>query len=302
VGLCHGVVNTAQTFRMIAAMASEKPSVIWRHFNRPYGDPVREREWLEWMRLGEDPDLSYTCAGINHMAFFLRFESKGRDLYPLLRKAMDIPHLFRFDPVRFDLMRRLGYFMTETAGHTAEYVPYFLKRESEVARCFLRVSSYIQTCRDQDAAYRVLRRAVKAGKPMAELPYQPSREYASRIIHGLVTGRPFVFNGNVHNQGGALISNLPGDCCVEVPCTVDRQGVRPSAVGDLPPACAALIRTNVNVQDLAVRGILEGDRRYIHQAVMLDPNTASVLTLAEIDRLVDAMFRAHAKRLPKNLR
>jgi alpha-galactosidase len=302
VGLCHGVVNTALTMRMITAMASEKPAVIWRHFKRPWGDPEREREWKEWIRLGEDPDLSYTCAGINHMAFFLRFESKGRDLYPLLRKAMDIPHLYRFDRVRFDLMRRLGYFMTETAGHTAEYTPYFLKSDAEVARCFLRVSGYLQTCRDQDAAYRVLRREVKAGQNMAGMPYKPSREYCSRIINGLVTGQPYVFNGNVHNQGGALISNLPGDCCVEVPCTADRQGVRPTMVGELPPACAALICTNVNVQDLCVRGILEGNRRYIHQAIMLDPNTASVLTLAEIDRLVEAMFTAHAKRLPKNLR
>jgi alpha-galactosidase len=302
VGLCHGVTNTAQTMRMITAMAAEKPAVIWRHFKRPWGDPVREREWQEWMRLGEDPDLSYTCAGINHMAFFLRFESKGHDLYPLLRKAMGIPHLWRFDPVRFDLFRRLGYFMTETTGHTAEYTPYFLKRDSEITRCFLRVGGYIQTCRDQDAAYRELRREVKAGQDLASMPFKPSREYASRIINSLATGQPFVFNGNVHNQGGAVIQNLPGDCCVEVPCTVDRQGVRPSAMGELPPACAALIRTNVSVQDLCVRGILEGDRRSIHQAVMLDPNTASVLTLPEIDRLVEAMFKAHAKRLPKNLR
>jgi alpha-galactosidase len=192
--------------------------------------------------------------------------------------------------------------MTETSGHTAEYTPYFLKHESEIQRCFLRVSGYLDTCQKQDAAYKALRREIKAGKPMADMPYKPSHEYASRIINALVTGRPFVFNGNVHNRGGALISNLPGDCCVEVPCTVDRQGVRPSAVGELPPACAALIRTNVNVQDLTVRGILEGDRRYIHQALMLDPLTTSVLSLDRIDKLADALFKAHAARLPANLR
>jgi alpha-galactosidase len=302
VGLCHGVVNTAQTMRMITAMMEESPAVLTRHFKRPYGHPERNREWLDWMARGADPDLAYTCAGINHMAFFLRFESKGRDLYPLLRKAMDIPHLWRFDPVRFDLFRRLGFFMTETSGHTAEYTPYFLRDKAESDRVFLRVAGYLETCRDQEAAYKGLRKEVKAGRPMAEMPYKPSREYASRIINGLATGRPFVFNGNVHNRGGALISNLPGDCCVEVPCTVDRQGVRPSAVGDLPPACAALIRTNVNVQDLTVRGILEGDRRYIRQALMLDPLTAGSLTLAGIDKLADALFKAHAARLPANLR
>jgi alpha-galactosidase len=254
------------------------------------------------MARGDDPELSYTCAGINHMAFFLRFESAGRDLYPLLRKAMDLPHLWRCDPVRFDLFRRLGFFMTETSGHTAEYTPYFLKHETEIKRCHLRVLGYLETCRKQDAAYRSMRREVKAGKAMAVLPYKPSHEYASRIINGLVTGKPYVFNGNVHNRGGALISNLPGDCCVEVPCTVDRQGVRPSAVGELPPACAALIRTNVNVQDLTVRGILEGSRTYIRQALMLDPLTSGSLSLNRIDQLADALFKAHAKRLPANLR
>lgn len=302
VGLCHGVVNTALTLRMITIMASEPPDAVLRHFKRDYDDPVRVREWLDWMARGDDPELSYTCAGINHMAFFLRFESAGRDLYPLLRKAMEMPHLWRCDPVRFDLFRRIGFFMTETSGHTAEYTPYFLKHEAEVKRCHLRVLSYLETCRRQDSAYRALRREVKAGQAMAVLPYKPSHEYASRIINGLVTGQPYVFNGNVHNRGGALISNLPGDCCVEVPCTVDRQGVRPSAVGELPPVCAALIRTNVNVQDLAVRGILEGSRTYIRQALMLDPLTSASLSLARIDQLADALFKAHAKRLPANLR
>jgi alpha-galactosidase len=302
VGLCHGVVNTVHTMRMITAMMEEPRSVLERHFQRPYGHPERNREWVEWMRRGDDPELSYTCAGINHMAFFLRFESAGRDLYPLLRQAMDIPQLWRFDPVRFDLFRRVGLFMTETSGHMSEYLPYFLKQEAEIKRLFLRVAGYLETCRGQEAAYRQLRREVKAGKPVIPLPYAPSHEYASRIINGLVTGKPYVFNGNVHNRGGALISNLPGDCCVEVPCTVDRQGIRPSAVGDLPPVCAALIRTNVNVQDLAVRGILEGNRLYIRQALMLDPLTSSILSLDRIDKLADALFKAHATRLPAGLR
>jgi alpha-galactosidase len=302
VGLCHGVQGTAQTMRMLTEMLREPPAAIARHFARPWGDATRDAEWKNWMERGLDPDLSYTCAGINHMAFFLRFESKGRDLYPLLRRAFGLPHVLRIDPVRFELFRRLGYFMTETSGHTAEYVPYFMKDPKEIEARHIWVNSYVHTCKDQDQAYRALRRTVRAGRPILEPGFRLSKEYASKIVNAVVTGRPFVFNGNVHNRGGALISNLPGDSCVEVPCVADRQGVRPTAVGELPPQCAALIRPNVSVQDLTVRGILEGRRDRILQAVMMDPNTASQISLPQLDKLVDAMFRAHAKRLPKGLR
>jgi len=302
VGLCHGVQNTAQTMRLIIAMAQEPAAAVRRHFQRPWNSPERVREWQAWLKKSFDPGLSYTCAGINHMGFFLRFRSKGRDLYPLLWKAMDIPHIWRFDPVRFELFKRFGYFMTETSGHMAEYVPYFLKNEREIRRCCLRPAVYLETCRRQDKEYCNLRRLMKSGQPIVPMPYEPSVEYAARIINASVENVPYVFNGNVHNEGGRWLPNLPGDCCVEVPCVVDKKGPRPLAPIDLPPQCAALIRTNVNVQDLAVRGILEGDRRYIHQAIMLDPNTASSLTLPEIDRVVEAMFKAHAKRLPRNLR
>ncbi len=300
VGLCHGVRNTARTMRLIIAMMREPAETLRRHFRRRYGSPERAREWQEWWQRAADPDLAYTCAGINHMAFFLRFESKGRDLYPLLRKAISVPHVRRLDLVRFELFERLGYFMTETSGHTAEYLPYFLRSAAETKRLFLRPGLYLDTCRRQEREYRALRAMVRAGRDIVTIPYEPSVEDAARIINAIVTGRPWHFNGNVHNAGGALISNLPGDCCVEVPCVAGRRDIRPAVVGDLPPQCAALIRTNVNVQDLAVRGIMEGERRYIHQAVMLDPNTASSLTLPQMDRLIDAMFRAHAARLPKS--
>jgi alpha-galactosidase len=192
--------------------------------------------------------------------------------------------------------------MTETSGHMAEYVPYFLKSPREISQRHLRVSSYVGTCKELDAAYRQLRRTVKSGRQIVQVPYEPSNEHASRIINAAVTDRPFIFNGNVHNRGGALISNLPGDSCVEVPCVSGRAGIQPVSIGELPPQCAALIRTNINVQDLAVRGILEGKREYIYQAVMMDPNTASVLTLPEIWKLCDTMFEVHHKRLPVNLR
>jgi alpha-galactosidase len=302
VGLCHGVQGTARNLRMIVAMLDEPADVINRHFDRPFGHPKRNEEWAEWLRLGQDPDLTYTCAGINHMAFYLSLRSGTEDLYPRLWKVFDCPHMLRFDPVRFALFRRLGYFMTETSGHMAEYVPYFLKDADEINAHALRVSSYLQTCREQDAAYTELREQVRNDRGIVDTPYTASHEYAARIVNAVTTNTPFVFNGNVHNQGGALISNLPGDACVEVPCTATREGIRPGAVGELPPQCAALIRPNVSVQDLAVRGILDGSRDNIRQAVMMDPNTASQVSLTTIDELVDAMFDAHADRLPDNLK
>jgi alpha-galactosidase len=302
VGLCHGVCNTARFLRAVSAMADIRPAVIARHFRRPWNDAIRVKEWTDWMALGDDPALGYTCAGINHMAFFLRFETAGRDLYPKLRAASESPSLSRLDPVRFELFRRLGLFMTETSNHTAEYVPYFLGREAEIRRLELRVNGYLSVCLELTAAYRQLRRTLAAGRPVIDTPYRLSVEYAARIMNAMVTGDPYVFNGNVHNRGGALISNLPGDACVEVPCVVDRQGIRPLAVGALPPQCAALIGPNISVQDLAVRGILEGSPERIRQAIMMDPNTASQMPLGRMDQLVDAMFKAHAKYLPGNLR
>lgn len=301
VGLCHGVSHTSQTMRMIVAMLDTPPDLIARHFERPFGSPERAAEWTAWVEKGNDPLLSYTCAGINHMAFFLRFESAGRDLYPQLRKALDIPHLWSLDPVRLELFRRLGYYMTETSGHTAEYVPYFLQYDEEIKARNLMINVYLNTCHDQEKAYERLRGEVRSGKPLIPVPHRFSVEYASRIVNALATGKPFVFNGNVNNRGGALISNLPGDACVEVPCVVDRQGIQPVSVGELPPQCAALIRPNISVQDLAVRGILEGDRARIRQAVMMDPNTASQISLSTMDKLLDAMFEAHASRLPDGM-
>ncbi len=303
VGLCHGVQNTAQSMRMYVAMLRDSsPEEIRRHFERPFNSPERNNEWATWCAKGDDPELNYTCAGINHMAFFLDFNSGKKDLYPDLKRALKIPHIHRLDPVRFELFSRLGYFMTETSGHISEYLPYFLKDKSEIGKNYLVPLSYIDTCRCLDKEYIRLRKSILDGRPVVSEPYKPSKEFASRIIDAAVTGRAFVFNGNVHNQGGLLISNLPGDCCVEVPCVSDRQGIRPVAVGELPPQCAALIRTNINVQDLAVRGILEEDPAHIRHAAMLDPNTSSQLSLSQIDRLLEDLFKAHSKLLPKTFK
>jgi len=236
------------------------------------------------------------------MAAFLLFREDGRDLYPLLQEACQQEHLFAIEPVRLELMKRFGYFMTETSGHISEYLPWFLKSDAEIARLRLRPGAYIGTCERLAETFQDYQRRVAAGEPFVEPGEPVSSEYASRIVNAIETGEPFVFNGNVHNRGGSLIANLPGDCCVEVPCVANAAGVAPTRIGELPAQVAAMIRTNVNVQDLTVRAILEQDKRYLYQAAYLDPNTAATLTLPEIEHLVDAMVEAHGELIPQYLR
>lgn len=302
VGLCHGVVYTATTMRMLVAMKDVPAEDVDAHFRRPLRSAEREEEWKRWFALGRDEDLSYTCAGINHMAAFLRFESGGRDLYPELRQILDQPSFNQFEPVRFDLFRWLGYFMTETSAHCSEYIPYYLKNEAERSRCNLPVAAYLDTIKRLSGDIDNLEALLQSGTPVVASEYKLSVEYASRIINAIVTDKPFVFNGNVHNRGGALVTNLPGDSCVEVPCVANRAGITPTFIGDLPPQVAALIRTNINVQDLAVRGILELSKDYLYQAAMLDPNTAATLTLTQIKAVMDALFEAHVADLPAGFR
>jgi len=304
VGLCHGIVHTAQLMRMLVEMVNVPEEEIAAHFRKPWNSPERTEEWLRWTALGDDPDLSYTCAGINHMAAFLRFESRGVDLYPRLWEAMKIPHLTALDPVRIELAHWLGYFITETSGHCAEYLPYYLKDAEATRRAGLRVVGYLGTIRDLDRAVDQLEADLREGRGVIPLPYRRSVEYASHVINAITTNTPYLFNGNVHNRGGALISNLPGDCCVEVPCVADAAGVTPTVIGDLPPQIAALNSTNIHVQDLIVRGAVESNRDYLYQAAMLDPNTSSTLSLPKIKALMDEMFARHtaAGRLPESLR
>lgn len=301
VGLCHGVVNTAQTMRLLVEMARLPEQAIWDHFQLPPESPERHRQWRQWWAQGEDPTVSYLCAGINHMAFFLNFKAGGVDLYPELRRMLSMPAMLRMDPVRFEVFRYFDFFMTEGSGHTAEYLPWFLKHPKEILDLHIGVSSYLQTCKRQDESYRQMREQIHSGAPMVEQPYKLSVEYASRIINAVVTGSSYVFNGNVINRAGALIHNLPDDCCVEVPCVADRNGVTAVSVGSLPTQCAALCRTNVNVQELMVEGLLNRDRRRITQAAMIDPNTSSQLTLKQIDGLVREMFDAQARWMPAGL-
>ena len=294
VGLCHSVQGTA-------AQLAEMINV-----------PINE--------------INYLSAGINHMAFYLRFERDGQDLYPLLRQVIEDGRVPDWNRVRFDMFERLGYFVTESSEHFAEYVPWYIKRDRPdlIEKYNIPLDEYIRRCKVQIAGWEVAREVIMdptvpvdqealvrnlkaAGAIDLEIDYirdllsgaqtgQPSQEYGAFIIHAIETGQPRVIYGNVMNDG--LIDNLPRAACVEVPCLVDKNGIQPTKIGALPPHLAALIQTNINVQSLAVEAALTGKREHIYHAAMLDPHTAAELDPDQIYQLVDAMIDAHGDWLP----
>jgi alpha-galactosidase len=241
-------------------------------------------------------EVTFLGAGINHQAFILRFERDGESLYPLLDEAIERdPELAR--TVRVELYRRFGYFPTESSEHSAEYVPWFMRRDELLERFRIPVGEYVSRSEENLQEYERIRAALAAGEGFE---IERSLEYASLIIHSMETGAERVIYGNVRNSG--LIENLPEGCCVEVPCLVDRAGVQPTHVGALPAQLAALNRTFVNVCELTVRAALEGKPEHVYHAAMLDPNAAASLTLDEIESLVDELLAAHADALPDGLR
>lgn len=264
VGLCHSVQGTAEQ------LAND------------IGVPIEE--------------IDYLCAGINHMAFYLRFERNGEDLYPRIQQVIDEGRVPDWNRVRYEMFRRLGYFVTESSEHFAEYTPWFIKRGRPdlIERFNIPLDEYLRRCERQIDGWEALRRELEdEGKPIT---HTRSHEYGSGIIHSIETGTPRVVYGNVQNTG--LIDNLPPGCCVEVPCLVDANGVQPVHVGALPPHLAALMQTNINVQALTVEAALTGKRGHIYHAAMLDPHTAAELDLDQIWSLVDDLLDAHADWLP----
>lgn len=277
VGLCHSVQHTA----------SEVCSDI--------GVPVEE--------------VNYVVAGINHMAFYLKFEHQGHSLYPKIREFLDSGKTaYRghsggvklADKVRYEMFRRLGYFVTESSEHHAEYVPYFIKRDRPdlIEKFGIPLDEYIRRCEEQIAGWETMRDQLEKGDVQVEV--KRSVEYGSGIIHSIETDTPRVIYGNVLNHH--LIDNLPQGCCVEVPCLVDKNGIQPTHVGALPPQLAALMQTNINVQALTVEAVLSGKREHLYHAAMMDPHTAAELDLEQIWNLVDELLEAHGNYIPESLR
>jgi alpha-galactosidase len=240
-------------------------------------------------------DVTYLAAGINHMAFFLRFERDGEDLYPLVHRVVDEGRVPVDNRVRYEMLRHLGYFVTESSEHFAEYVPWFVKRDRPdlIERFGIPLDEYPRRCEAQIAGWDALRRELEGE---GRVDVVRSAEYGARIIHSMETYRPRVVYGNVPNHG--LIDNLPEGCVVEVPCLVDRNGVQPTRIGALPVQLAALIQTNVNVQALTVEAALTGRREHVYHAAMLDPHTGAELDLDQIHALVDDLIEAHGDWIP----
>ena len=244
-------------------------------------------------------EIDYECAGINHMGWFLKLKHKKRDLYPLLRSRFELPEYYANEKVRGETLRHFGYFMTESTGHLSEYLPYFRKNELGLSTYCDEpdfggeTGAYLKWCTVISEKY--------AGKDILEnesaaLPPR-SVEYGSYIIEAVETNRLFRFNGNLRNNG--MITNLPYDCCAEMAVFADGTGLHQSYVGELPPQCAALNLTNINVQRLAVKAAVEGDPEAAAQACALDPLTAAKLTLREIREMTAELLEAEAEWLPQ---
>jgi alpha-galactosidase len=269
VGLCHGVQTTLDLISRYVGVAKEQ--------------------------------IDFLCAGINHMAWFLRLRDRcdGRDLYPVLRENIERPEYYANEKVRCEVMRHFGYFMTESTGHLSEYVPWF-RASARARRLYCdqpafggESGAYYRYCAHLAQKYR------DADYLTLESPKIDRRsvEYCSYILEAMETDIAFRLNANVRNDG--FITNLPPGCCVEVPAYVDRRGVHPLRVGDLPPQCAALNQGNVTAQALAVEAALTGDPERAMQAVAMDPLTSACCTLAEAREMTTAMLDAEREWLPQ---
>lgn len=261
VGLCHNIQNTANELASYLGVETER--------------------------------LSYDCAGVNHMCWFLKLRVDDEDAYPRLRAAAQDPEIVAKDKVRFELMRIFGHFISESSEHNAEYTPHFLRSDREIAHYDVPVDEYVRRSERNLRRYAETRRKLLAGEAF---PLERSVEYGSLIIHAMMTGEARVIYGNVRNTG--LITNLPDNACVEVPILVDRNGLRPCHVGDLAPELAGYCAPHVYVQDLTVKAALTGDRERVHRAAVLDRHTASVLSIREIRAMVDEMIDAHGDAMP----
>lgn len=266
-GLCHGVQTTLDLLAGYAGVPKE--------------------------------EIDYVCAGINHMGWFTALKHKGVDLYPGLREKFEQPAYYANEKVRGEVFRHFGYFMTESTGHLSEYVPWFRKNRKALDLYCDEPSfggetgAYYKWCSFVADKYR--ERDILADEPAA-LPKR-SVEYCSYILEALETGKVFKFNGNVRNDG--MISNLPADCCAEGPVYADRTGLHRTLVGEIPPQCAALNMTNINVQRLAVLAAKTGDPETVVQACALDPLTGAALTLKEVRDMVGELLEAERQWLPQ---
>jgi alpha-galactosidase len=265
VGLCHNVQNTVE-------------------------------DLSRYLKVSQDR-LSYDCAGINHMTWFLRLEVDGQDAYPALRAAMEDPQIYDQDRVRFELFRQFGRFVSESSRHSAEYAPYFIKNEDEVKKYLVPVDDLKHKIVRRLGEFQETRRRLLANEGFE---IKKSNEFGASIIRAKLTNQPTLIYGNVRNTG--LIENLPDDCCVEVPVVIDGNGLRPCYAGALPLELAAHCAPHVFVQGLTVDAALTGDRDLLYRAALLDRNASAMLSIDQIRQIVDELVAYHGDSLPEGLR
>lgn len=251
---------------------------------------------LEPLGMEYDDKIQSKIAGINHQAWLLEVTKDGVDLYPEIKRRSLEQGYPKHDMVRHEMMHRFGYYITESSEHASEYLPYFIKSKYPelIERFNIPLDEYPRRCVNQIKEWETRRVQLTTEN---KLEHTRTHEYASYIIEAMYNNKPYKLGGNVLNKG--LITNLPKEACVEVPCMVDASGIQPVVIGDLPPQLAALNRTNINPQLLTIEAALTGKKEYIYQAAMLDPHTSAELSIDDIISLCDDLIEAHGDWLPK---
>jgi alpha-galactosidase len=258
----------------------------------------------EWIGAPFD-EITYTCAGINHQAWYIDYRWKGIDAYPLIYKAVtERPEIYNEEIVRNEMYLALGYYVTESSGHNSEYNWWFRKRPDLIEKYCTHGTGwnpgeYAYILKEYQNNETTWKDQVKArlAQPLTPEDLQRGLEYAAYIINALKGGEMFKFNGNVPNTN--LVTNLPQGACVEVPVVVDKAGFHPIHVGALPPECVLLTQLSSGIEELAIQGALEGDPVAIYRAIAHDPLTAAMLSLAEIRQMVNELFAQHRDYLPE---
>lgn len=249
------------------------------------------------------PETKWDIAGINHQAWLLKVEDgKGKDLYPEIKKRAatflrgEASYDADWDRVRYEMMLRFGYYITESSEHFSEYTPWFIKEKYPelIERYNIPLDEYPRRCVKQINDWKKMREELVTNQ---QLTHEKSREFASFIINAMENDIPYRVHGNVMNNG--LITNLPRNACVEVPCLVDRAGIHPCYVGELPEQCAAINRTNINVQLLTIKAAKTRKKEDVYMAAMMDPHTAAELSMDDIRSMCDEMFEAHKEWMPE---
>ena len=253
------------------------------------------QELVEGVGMTYTDDIQWKVAGVNHQSWLLEITKEGKDLYPEIKKLAREGNIPDNDRVRFEMLLRFGHYVTESSEHCSEYMPYFIKNQYPelIERFNIPLDEYPRRCIEQIEEWTTLREEVVHNH---NLTHQKSDEYAAYMMEAMETNVPYKIGGNVLNTG--LIPNLPKEACVEVPCFVDKSGVTPVYVGDLPPQCAALNRTMVNVQLLTIEAAITGKREHVYHAAMLDPHAAAELPIDKIVSLCDDLISAHGNWLP----